>query len=108
MNVVINSPNSQISKNVDVFNTKEYQDFIDRVKFDIYKDYIKKTPGKTIKEISEHFGEKELHVKTVLSVWIKSWTTFFKMGRIVNKEDTYYCLSPRNPTIRCRNPKIYN
>lgn len=106
MNVIIESPNSQKSNNV--FNTEEYQDFIERVKFYIYKDYIKKNPGKTIKEISEHFGEKELHVKTVLSVWVNCWTTFFSMGRIINKEDKYYCLSPRNPTIKYRNPQLYN
>ena len=103
-----NALKSQKVINVNVFETEEYQNFLDRVDINIYNQFIKKNPGVTIEEISLHFKEEELHVKTILNVWVNHWNTFSKIGRIVNKEEKFYSLSPRNPTIKSNNPNIYN
>ena len=110
MNVVISSPNSmKSSKKVNVFKTPEYEDFLDRANIETYSNYIKNNQGKTIEEISEHFNEDQIHVETIMKVWVEGWTTFFRQGtRIVVSEEKYYCLSPRNPTIRKNNPQFYN
>lgn len=108
MNVITESPNSQKSKNCDIFKTEEYQNFLDRVDIEKYNQYIKKNQGVTFQKISEHFKEKEINVKTILNVWVNNWNTFSKIGRIVNKEEKFYSLSPRNPTIKSNNPNIYN
>ena len=110
MKAVINEKNiMKNSKKVDIFKTLEYEEFLNRANIETYGNYIKKNQGKTIEEISIHFNENPKHVETIMKVWVKGWTTFFETGkRIIINEKKYYCLSPRNPTIKTNNPKFYN
>ena len=108
MNIIISSPNSKKSKNVNVFETKGYNEFLNRTDMKTYTQYIRENPGATIKQISEHFNEEELYIKTIINIWVTHWTSFFSIGRIINKEDKFYSLSPSNPTIRHDKPETYN
>jgi len=89
-------------------NTKEYETFVDNVNSVDYFKYIKENPGVTLKNISEHFEQNEIFVEIILEIWTRNWNTFFSKneGRVIKDTDMYYCLSPRNPNIRTKNPSI--
>ena len=94
------------SKMKNVFDDKKYQDFVDKMNHVKFCEYIKQNQGKTLEEISEKWGSENLYCDTLLNIWTKNWNTFYRGGRLVNKNGQYYVLSPRNPQSRKRNPQI--
>jgi hypothetical protein len=92
-----------------IVETKEYQDMLDRVKFDEVINYLKNNQGKTLENIIEFLQEDECEdgMKFLMNVWVKNWYTFLQSGgRIIKNNDKYYGLSPKNSRIRDRNPNI--
>lgn len=86
--------------------TKEYETFVDNVNRVEYFKYIKESNGVTLKNISDKFGENKTFVGIILGIWVNHWNTFFKNGRVIKDNELYYCLSPRNPNVLEKNPKI--
>tara|TARA_Y100001970_G_scaffold231166_1_gene287258 strand:- start:317 stop:643 length:327 start_codon:yes stop_codon:yes gene_type:complete len=90
-----------------VFKEKEYEDFIDKMDYKGFCEYLRKNQGQTLQEINDKYNTKERYVKCLLNIWTENWNSFYhEGGRIVNKNGNYYILSPRNPQSRVRNPQI--
>ena len=96
-------------QNINVVETQEYDSMLQRITFKKVSDYLKKNQGNTIDNILEEFGETNNRqcMEHLMCIWIDRWNTFFRSGgRIVQKSDRFYCLSPRNPESRKRIPNI--
>jgi hypothetical protein len=95
------------SKNIT--ETVGYEDLLMRVKFEKECNYLKENQGKTFENIVDYLGEKdnEKGMKFLVDIWVSHWNTFFHSGgRIVKNNNTYFCLSPKNPKSRERNPIV--
>lgn len=90
-----------------IMNTKDYENMVDRMDFNSFCNYIRENQGTTFEKICENYAEDSECLKCLLDIWINRWTTFFHSGgRIMESNKKYYCLSPRNPQSRLRNPVI--
>jgi len=90
-----------------VFQEKNYEDFVNKTDYKEFCKYLKKNQGLTLKEINNKYKTDERYVNCLLNIWTEHWTSFYQEGgRVVNKNGSYYILSPRNPQSRARNPQI--
>lgn len=90
-----------------VFKEKKYEDFVNETDYKEFCDYLKKNQGQTLKEINKKYNTEERYVNCLLNIWTEHWTSFYQEGgRVVNKNGSYFILSPRNPQSRARNPQI--
>jgi hypothetical protein len=90
-----------------VIETSKYEEMVNRMDFNEFCNYIRKNQGTTFEQICNDYTEDSECLKYLLNIWINSWTTFFQSGgRIIKNKNKYYCLSPRNPQSRLRNPVV--
>jgi len=90
-----------------VFGEKEYEDFVNKMDYKEFCDYLKKNQGQSLEEINKNYDAEERYINCLLNIWTENWNSFYQEGgRIVNKNGNYYMLSPRNPQSRIRKPQI--
>lgn len=94
------------AKELKCINTDEYETFVDNVNREEYFKYIKESNGVTLKNIYDKFGGNKTFIGIILGIWMNHWNTFLKNGRVIKDNEMYYCLSPRNPNILKKNPKL--
>ncbi len=96
-------------RRMNIVETADYENVLQRVTFEKVAAYLKGNQGKTFDNILEDFEETDnrLCMEHLFNVWVNNWNTFFQSGgRIVQKSERFYCLSPRNPESRKRVPNI--
>ena len=92
---------------VEISDTIEYAEMLNRFNFAQLCKYLKNNQGKTLKNIVETFKEDEKLMEHLINIWIRHWNSFYQSGgRIIKNGDIYFCLSPTNPTSREKNPLI--
>jgi len=89
-----------------IMGSVEYDNFLKRFSFKKIADHIKNNQGQTLVEISITFNEDIKFVRLIINIWTYHWNTFFKMGRIVKKNNNFYYLSPKNKHVKDINPII--
>ena len=94
---------------INITETIAYEEMLERVTFEKVANYLKKNQGKTFEDIVSYLGEENNKecVKYLVSIWVNKWNSFFQTnGRIIKKNSYYYCLSPKHPEAKKRNPQI--
>ena len=100
---------SKTNWTMNITETADYEDLLRRVTFEKVCNYLKENQGKTFEDIVDFLGEQsnKKGMKFLVDVWVNHWHSFYQSGgRIVLNRDKYFCLSPRNPKSRERNPII--
>ena len=93
--------------NMNIIESSEYENMLARVTFEDMCNHLKKNQGHTLQTLSGIFKENSDSLKQLLDIWIEKWHTYFVFGgRIIVKDDKYYCLSPRSSESRKRKPVI--
>lgn len=101
----------ELKKNltINIAETPEYEDLLRRVTFEKACNYLKKNQGKTFEDIINFLGEvdNKKGMEFLLDIWVNHWNTFYHAGgRIILNNEKYFCMSPKNPKSRKRNPII--
>ena len=100
---------SKTNWTMNITETADYEDLLRRVTFEKVCKYLKENQGKTFEDIIDYLGEQsnKKGMKFLVDIWVNHWHSFYQSGgRIVLNRDKYFCLSPRNPKSRERNPII--
>tara|TARA_B110000967_G_C18870813_1_gene555311 strand:+ start:217 stop:546 length:330 start_codon:yes stop_codon:yes gene_type:complete len=85
-----------------------YDNMLQRFSFEKLSNYLKNNQGQTLNDISITFNEDIELTGYLINIWIYHWNTFFKMGRIVKKNDKFYYLYPTNKHVKDVDPIINN
>ena len=94
-------------QSMSIVETSEYDELLKRVTFEQVCSYLKENQGKTFENIISYLGEEDNSkgMRFLVNVWVSHWHTFFHTGgRIIENNNKYFCLSPRNPKSRERYP----
>ena len=100
---------SRTNLKIKIVETNDYEDLLRRVTFEKVCNYLKKNQGKTFEDIINFLGEQsnKKGMKFLVDIWINHWHSFYQSGgRIIQNNNKYFCLSPRNPKSRERNPIV--
>ena len=88
--IIIKKINKKILKKISIINLKENQ-------------------GKQFEDIVEYLGEEDNKkgIKFLVDIWVSHWNSFYQSGgRIIENNNKYFHLSPKNPKSRERNPQV--
>ena len=94
---------------MDITETIEYEDLLRRVTFEKVCNYLKENQGKKFEDIVEYLGEEDNKkgIKFLVDIWISHWNSFYQSGgRIIESNNKYFHLSPKNPKSRERKPQV--
>ena len=100
---------SKTNWTMNITETADYEDLLRRVTFEKVCKYLKENQGKTFEDIINFLEEvdNKKGMKFLLDIWVNHWNTFYHAGgRIIQNNEKYFCMSPRNPKSRERNPII--
>lgn len=53
-------------------------------------NYISSKPGCSINDINTYIGK---NVQDICDVWVKNYTSFFDIGRIINRDEKYFVVT---------------